>query len=482
MQAKDLQGLLRSDTEATAVHNPFTVNTHDYLAPAIGKVQGNEANIHDRPRRDHRRNKLKSQINGLRDEIARLRLEIRELRIEPQQGGVRIWEMMGRFWQELQSLADIHPKANQSLKELGDQIQRSLDDVGPKQTSYDEKEDDLFVLEYNLRNKETRLYEFESQIERGSAAALSDSSSKSSSQRSRRTTARFIEDESSLTHRYLSRVGDANIVNERLMELHEERAQYLELERDRVGMGVQFSQPHADFLAKFDIMYADHVEQLREINEDIQKLKPGMEFLFSDDVNTRLFAGEYYGSRATPLKAQSDGAEGTVHDKVQRRKSDGDLAYLLLNGWHSRQSVSQWLSESLNISFLDAGRYRAIFDHEDLDDRSWWRLVQDCWRTGRAAGLLRLSPGERPILSAPVMVRDFHGQKPSLRFNDGPDDFPNFYNYPVDPGRRDQSAAPDISWKSRAMSNYIDGRLSFRSGLDEEGFSFHEDSEGSLRL
>lgn len=478
MQAEDLQGLVRSDTEATAVHHPSTVNTHDNVTPAIGNIQGDEANTGDRQRRDHRRNKLKVQINGLRDQIARLRLEIRELRIEPQQGSVRIWELMGRFWWELQGLADIHAQANKSLKELGDQIQSSLDEVGPKQTSYDEKEDDLIFLEYKLRIKETRLYELDSQIERGSAAALSDSSSNNSSQRSRSITARFTEEESSLAHRYLSRVGDANIVNERLMELNEERAQYLEIERDRADMGVQFSQPHADFLAQFDVMYADHVEQLRVINEDIQKLKPGLEFLSSDDVNIRLSAGEFSSSRASPLKAQSDGVEGTVHDRVQRRKSDRDLAH----GWNSRQSISQWLSERLNISFLDGGRYRAIFEHEDLDDRSWWRLVQDCWRTGRAAGLLRLSPGERPILSAPVMARDSPGQKPSLRFNDGPDDFPNFYNYPVDPGRRDQSAAPDISWKSRAMSNYFDRRLSLRSGFDEDGFSFHEDSEGSVRL
>lgn len=473
MQTQDLPGLTWSDNEATAVHHPSTINNHNDLIPAIGNFQGDGSNTEDRQHREQRREKLKAQINGLRNEIARLRLEIRELRIEPQQGSARIWEMMGRFWWELRSLAELHPKASKSLTELRDQIQRSLDEVGPKQDSYDEKEDDLIFLEYKLRNKETRLYKLESQIERGSTAALSNPSSKNSSPRSRIATPRFTEDESSLAHRYLSRVGDANIVNERLMELNEERVQYLELEGDRLAMGIQYSQPHADFLAEFDVVYADHVEQLREINEDIQKLKPSIAFLSLDDPNN---------PRVTPIRAQSDGIEGIMQSRVQRRKSDGDLMHLSLDGWNSRHSISQWLSERLNISFLDGGRYHAIFDNADLDEKSWWRLVQDCWRTGRAAGLLRSSPGERSIFSTSATPRDFRGQRPSLTFNDGPDEFPNFSNYPVDLGSRDQAAAPDISWKSRAMSNYFDGPPSLRSGLDEESFPFHEDSEGSLRL
>ena len=463
------------------MHYPSTVSNLDHFISAVGDNQGDGSNAANTQDREHRRDILKVQINVLRNKIARLRLEIRELRIEPQQGSARIWEMMGQFWWELRSLAELHPKANKSLKELRDQIQRSLDEVGPKQDSYDEKEDDLIFLEYKLKNKETRLYKLESQIERGSTAALSDPSSKNSSPRSRMATPRFAENESSLAHRYLSRVGDANIVNERLMELNEERVQYLELERDRVAMGIQFSQPHADFLAQFDAIYADHVEQLREINEDLQKLKPGMEFLSLDDGNFRLFAGEGYNPGASPLRAQSDGVEGIVQSRVRRRKSDGDLAHLSFNGRSSRQSISQWLMERFNISFLDGGRYHAIFDNADLDDKSWWELVQDCWRTGQAAGLMRSSPRERPAFSTSATSGDFRGQRPSLTFNDGPDEFPNFSNYPVDPGRRDQATAPDISWKSRAMRNYFDEPLSLRSGFDEENFSFHQNSEGSLR-
>lgn len=482
MQAQDLQGLTWSDNEATMVHHLSTISTHDDLSSAIDNVQGDGLNVDDGQLREHRRDKLKAQINELRNQIARLRLEIRELRVEPQQGGARIWEMMGQFWWELRSLAEIHPKANQSLKGLRDQIQSSMDEIGPKQASYDEKEDDLIFLEYQLKNKETRLDKLESRNEKSSAVALSDPSSKSSSPKSRNPTSQFTEDESSLAHRYLSRVGDANIVNERLMDLTEERAHYLDLERDRVARGYELYQPNADFLAGFDVMYADHIEQLREINEDIQKLKPSGGFLSLDDVNIRLSAGEHFKPRITSRRAQSDGIDGIVHNGVRRRKSDGDLVSLSSEQWSSRQSISQWLLESLNVSFLHGGRYHAIFENADLDERSWWRLVQDCWRTGRAAGLLRSSPGERPMFSAPVTSRDLRGQKPSLTFNDGPDEFPNFSNYPVDPGIQDQSAVPGISWKSRAMNNYFDGPLPFRSRFDEEGFSIHEDSEGLLRL
>lgn len=481
MQTQDPQGLKWPENEAV-VHHLSTVNTHGDLPPAIGNVQGDGANTDDKPRREHRRNKVKAETDDLRDQVARLRLEIRELRVEPQQGSARIWEMIGRFWWELRSLAEIHPRTNNSLKELQDQIQRSLDEIGPKQASYDEKEDDLIFLEYQLENKEIRLYELESRLERSSTTALGDLSSKSSSQQSRSTSPPLTKDESSLAHRYLSRVGDANIVNERLMELTEERAQYLDLERDRVAMGFQLYQPNVDFLARFDDVYANHLDQLREISEDIHNMELDKGLLSLDDVSIRLSAGEHLNPRIAPLRAQSDRLEGIVHDRIRRRNSDGDLVYLSFDRWSSRQSINRWISESLDISVIDGGRYHAIFDNSDLDEGSWWRLVQECWRTGRTAGLLQSSPGERSRFSASATSRDLRGQKPSLTFNDGPDEFENFSNYPVDPSSPDQNAAPDISWKSHAMANYFDMPVSFGSVFDDEVFSFHDGSEESLRL
>ena len=474
MQPQDLRGLTWPENEA-AVHHLSTVNAHDDLHPAIGNFPGDRANTDDsQQRREPRHNKVKAQVDELRNQVARLRLEIRELRVEPQQCSARIWKLMGQFWVELRSLAEIHPKANTSLTGLRDQIQRSLDEMGPKQASYDEKEDDLNFLEYQLGNKEMRMYNLESRIERGSAATLSNPSSQSSSQKSRRTTSHFTDDESSLVHRYLSRVGDANIVSERLMDL--------KLERDHAVMGFPLDRPRAEFLAELDVEYADQLERLREIDEDIQKLKPGLGYLSLDDVSIRTAAGEHTNPRITPLRAQSDELEGIVHGRVRRRKSDGDLVHLSFDRRSSRQSIGRWLSGSSNTSSLDRGQYHAIFDNADLDDESWWRLVQDWWRTGQTAGLLRSSPGERPIFSASTTSRDLRGQRPSLAFTHPSAEFDNFSNYPVDPRGPDQTAAPDISWKSRAGSNYLDIPLSIRSTFFEEGFSIHDGSEGSLRL
>lgn len=478
MQSQDLEGLQWPE-DGAALHQLSAVESHDDdFFPAVGNVQGDEANTDGQPRRQQRRNKVKAQTDSLRNQVARLRLEIRELRAEPQQGSVMIWDMMDRFWYELRSLAEIHPKANKSLQGLRDQIQSALDEFGPKRASYDEKEDDLIHLEYQLENKEMHLYELESRLERGSPVALSDSHSKNSSPNSP-----FIKDESSPAYLYLSRVGDANIVSERLMELTEERAQYLEIEQSRNAMGFPLFQPNADFLARFDVEYADHLEQLREINEDIEKLKPDMGFLPPGGVNEWLPAGEGFNSGMTPVRVQSDRQERVVPDQARRRKSDGELVTLSFDRQSNRQSICRWISERFNISLLDPGRYDAIFDNADLDDGSWWRLVQECWRSGRTAGLLRLSPGEGSATLFPGSATSSgpRGQKPSRRFNDGPGEFEIFSHYPVDPDSRDQSVAPDISWKSRAQSNYFDGPL-FRSNFDEESLSFHADSEGSLRL
>lgn len=476
MHTQDPYGLDWPSKEAM-MHHSSAVNSHGDLHLAIDTVDGNEANTEDKLRREHRLQNVKAETDGIRDKVARIRLELRELRVELQQDSTKIWEMQDRFWWELRSQAEIHPRPDQYLQELHDQIQRSLDEIGPKQASYDEKEDDLISFEYRLEKKEIRLYNLESRLRSSSTAALSNPSSSSSSHQSRKGSPQFIEDESSPAHRYLSRVGDANIMNERLIELREERAHYLDLERDRVAMGFQLYPPNVDFLANFDDVYADHLDQLREINEDIQNLQLDRGLLSLDDVDPGPSREEYSYHRTALLRAQSDQLVDIVHERIRRHKSEGDLVHLSLDRWNSRQSISRWLSERLDIWVIEGGRYYAVLNNPDLDDQSWWRVVQECWQKGRAAGLLRASPGEPSKLSIPAASRDIRGQNPSLTLNEGPSEFENFPNYPVDPGGPYQHSAPDVSWKARTMPDYFGVPLAHSSCFNEEEFSLHGGSE-----
>lgn len=453
------------------------INSHGDLHLAIDTVKGNEANAEDKLPREHRLNNVKAETDDLRDKVARIRLELRELRVELQQDSTRIWEMQDRFWWKLRSQAELRSRPDDnSLKELQDQIQRCLDEIGPKQAAYDEKEDDLISFEYKLENKEIRLYDLESRLHRSSTAALSSPSSSSPSHQSLNTSPQFIEDESSLAHRYLSRVGDANIMNERLIELREERAHYLDLERDRVAMGFQLYPPNVDFLATFDDVYADHLNQLREINEDIQNLELDRGLLSLDDVDTEPSREEYSYHRTALLRAQSDQLVGIVRDRIRRQKSEGDLVHLSLDRWNSRQSISRWISERLDVWAIEGGRYYAILNNPDLDDESWWRLVQECWQKGRTAGRLQASPGEPSKPSTSAASGDIRAQNPSLTFNEETSEFENFPNYPVDTGGPYQNSAPGVSWKARTMPDYFDIPLALSSSFNEEDFSLHDGS------
>ena len=480
MQIADPHELGWSGNEA-ALH-PSTVDLDDDRHLAEGKSRAVEANPDDQPRRERRLNKAKLETDDVRDRVARIRLELRELRVELQQRGAKIWEMQGQFWGVLLRQAKSDARSHQPLDELQEQILQSLDEIGPKQAAYDEKEDDLIFFEYQLEKKETRLYDLESRRGRSSPSALRDPSSSTSSQQSRSSSPQLAKDESSLSHRYLSRVGDANIVTERLMELAEEKAHYLYLAQDRDAMGLDLYPPNVDFLAKFDDLYADNLNQLREISEDIQNLELDGGFSSLDSAKKVSNGGAYSPQRKAPSRTQSEPQVGLVHDRRLRRMSDGGLAHVSDDSWTQRRSISRWILESFDVSMPEEGiRHLAILDKPDLNDGDWWRLVLEYWQKGRAAGHLPSSsdalsklppPAASPFLRAQKSERIVHAEAKEAEI---------FSLYPIDRNDPHAKSAPNLSQKSRAI-NYFDLPLALSSSFDEDVLSFHHDADQSTKL
>jgi hypothetical protein len=468
MQTQDPYGLQWLGNE-TALP---TVQSHGDLAHAIGDSQGDEAAIRDESRREHQLNKLRSKTHDLRDQVARERLELRELRVELQYLSAKIWEMQGHFWRELQSQEGNQSRPIEKLRELRDEIENALDEIGPKQATYDEKEDDLNLLEHQLGKKEIRLYALEFRLEGSSAAAFRDPSNPSS-QQSRGTTPRLTEDENSIANRYLSRVGDANIVKERLMELAEERAHYLDLERDRLAMGLELYQPNLDFLARFDDIYAGHLDELREIDEDLQNMEPMTGLISLDDRDTFPHEADSH-SPAGSLKAQSDQPEGIIaRDTSGRPHSEGDVVHLSVDTLGIRRYIIQWISESWGISLPEEGRPHNVLDNPDLDDRTWLHLVRERRKCG-AAGSLPITAGAPFTFSASPTSREIGRQFP-VTFNEGRERFAKFFDYPPDADDPRRDTGPHVSRKPHAKADSFDIGFSLTSSFDDEDFSFHDD-------
>lgn len=316
------------------------------------------------------------EVKNLRSQVTRCRLELRELRVVLRQRQVKIRQMQAQFWRDLQNQWNDARKFDKNpLQQLYDEIERALDELGPEQANYDEKEDDLDLLEYKLGKLEDRFYTTDK--------AFASFSSSSSSRRSRSTTPTRPEDEASWDYHYLSRVGDAKIVRERLEDLNLERSQYVDLERDRTAMGLDLYKPNVEFLESYDDVYAKIELELREIEEDLSRLR-------NESRSTPLTGAKPFETTDLPQNSASlphehESPKAPSHRDALRRKSDGDLQNVPIDTLTVRQRVNQWILESLTGSALERARHRAMLHNPNLDDDTWKSLVTDYWQPDQAA-------------------------------------------------------------------------------------------------
>lgn len=364
----------------------------------------------------------RERTKELRDKVMNTRLELRELRVELQHSHARIWKMQVRFWQGLEDHWEEEGKSDKALaRELHDDIRGALDSIGPRQDLYDETEDSLVLLEYRLEKQESRYYELEVRL-RGTFKAESTHSASSSatSQRSRRPGSQLIDDENSATHRFLSRVGDAKILKERLSELVAERNQYLDIERERVALGLPLYQPNVDFLSTFDDVYAAQIDELRIVEEDLQRLE-----LETNVMHPSIAGHAPHGSPHTidiPLSVYHNDQYQTStfsgSPKLLRCQSDGGFGRGSIDIFSIRQRINQWILDNLATSAIERARHKAIIDNPGLDNRAWWSLVEEYWQTDRASQSPGSSPGSRsnPFAvgsSAPIPIPE-----PSIMTNE----------------------------------------------------------------
>lgn len=118
------------------------------------------------------------------------------------------------------------------LEKLDEGLREALDKLGPMEEDYDEAEDDLHGLEYRLKTQEKKFYSQSvnlSSVEDSTSSIRSSWSERTQHQSLNNTVSDAVE-EASPSGRYLSRLGDAMIIRERLQDLIVERNEYFEQE------------------------------------------------------------------------------------------------------------------------------------------------------------------------------------------------------------------------------------------------------------
>ncbi|KAI4214756.1 MAG: hypothetical protein LQ351_002832 [Letrouitia transgressa] len=332
----------------------------------------------------------KSEISDLRSQVTRARLRLRELRVELRQQHSTVRELEARFIKILQRHWGHGEDLDQAAcKTLYNQISAALDELGPLEEKYEEKEDDLDTLDFELEAKETRFYERFEEIQFTEAyrSDISSSSHGSPASLTREPHPSYLVDESSPAYRYLSRFGDAKIVRERLFELDNEKDQYSELERDRENLGVPVYPPNVEFIMKYDQVRSEYVHELEKIEKDLHtlELEAGLDYSMFDERILPLTITDPSTRDSSPTlrSLKSDQLLAVLPKPVNilRRKSENDLD----DSQSSRDRINEWILDRLKSSLIEKAVYKANLNDRKLDDSKWWKLVCEYWSKDVAA-------------------------------------------------------------------------------------------------
>lgn len=325
----------------------------------------------------------KRDIRALKDEILKNRLGLRELRTDIGQQRAKIREMEARLWKELQRHRN-DPKdlSITVIDQLYEDISQALDLIGPSEEDYDEKEDELNILEFKLEGLEAELDSTtgspENSIRPRSFRSCSNSQSPIA----------MISFESpkeeigidSPMRRYSSKLGDARIIEERLYELRSEKSQYLDIQRDRETLDHPQYQPNVDFLADFEKMYNEEFSQLQIVQMELINLAHEAGVKPPLTIEMPLQPMCTYSPRVQMNDpSEHTAANSTDHPETSQLTTSPLGPESFSEMWDARRRINDWILHNLRISPLERARHMAIMGNPDLDGTQWARLVEKYW-------------------------------------------------------------------------------------------------------
>ncbi|KAL8981284.1 MAG: hypothetical protein Q9205_003881 [Flavoplaca limonia] len=332
---------------------------------------------------------LRKEITHLREKVIMARLELRESRVAMRQQHSLIRSLETRLLNQWRTFGD--SSDHDAITELHAELCSALEELGPMEQNYDDQEDGLDTLEFDLEAKEERFYGQDSQ------AGLQENKERLSAEYSSTS---FSSDESEQDHLspqylYYSRVGDAQIARERLMDLEAQKEQYLDIERERDALGVPLYQENTDFLSQYDKICAEHQRELEKIERDVQSLEIQAGFSKIKDPAEKITFRDLgwdqednIGSRhSSPISEPglAGGRSGQSREEYPRRKSENDILALPTDPRSSRERINQWILERLKNTPIEQLRHKTELNRPNLDDKAWWSLVCHFWQLDRAA-------------------------------------------------------------------------------------------------
>ena len=343
------------------------------------------------------------EVQNLRGSVARSRLGLREHRVGLRQERGRARELEAQLWKNFQSHWDGNGTLDKTILDgLYSEVDKARDELGPKEEHYNELEDDLDMMEYKLEKKEDRFYRQFPDIpyDETGKHSFTDSSYGSGQAWSLSSTSEHTDNSSSPSNKYLSKIGDANIIRERLSALEAERSHYLDLERERDAMGHPLYQPNVEFLDSFSDVHASYLEELRQIEDDLGALRIEADLEGNvENSGPSSVACLDFTPKPSSLQNVSHYFESLPVSMPARRSRDSDVPRDRTATSSVRQRINQWILDNLTKSRLERARHKAILDNPELDDSAWLCLVRRYWENDNAAHPLRSPLGNKTLQS-----------------------------------------------------------------------------------
>ena len=386
------------------VHQQSKPDTPDNRNPPFGNDQDSHIGKKKEVSDVDRITTAWNEIRNLRDSVTRSRLELRERRVELRQERARARELEAQLWRNIQSNCDGDGLFDQVvLGRLYLEVNTARDEMGPTEENYNELEDDLGMMEYKLEKKEARFYSqfANTHHDENFKPSFTDSSTESGRPWSHSSASEHTDNSSSPSNRYLSKLGDANIMRERLLELESERSHYLDLARERDALGHPLYQPNVEFLNSFPDVHARYLEELHRIEDELKVFRNDAslpEYVLTRGTSST--ASPDVPAKASSLQNVSRYSEPLPASTAARRGRDLDAPHDPTAIPSPRKRIDQWILEMLINSVLERARHKAILDDPSLDDSEWLSLVRKYWGRDCAAHPLHSRRGEQARYSA----------------------------------------------------------------------------------
>jgi NAD-specific glutamate dehydrogenase len=181
--------------------------------------------------------------------------------------------------QELRNVLLTSPDERlKSLLGLCEEMQTLRDELLPKEYDYDLIEDQLITEEFELQETGEKMLSILDGVPH-SLVGDSELGSPLEEEISQieRTASRGSAIQRPEVVEYLSRLGDRDIVLERLSELRHERATLVEEEKSRARFGMALHEEAQTFLDTFDVRHDSLKKELAAVDADLARLSQTLE-------------------------------------------------------------------------------------------------------------------------------------------------------------------------------------------------------------